>query len=105
LGCLASSNLRQTKGSPGAAAALASKRKHSKNETLKTSNVIFKALTFETLGRWCKKAINFIDPIGDTLFLISGDPKVKHYLHQRISLAIQRENVAPYLLLLKWRKF
>jgi hypothetical protein len=56
-----------------------------------------KGLAFETLGPWCKKAIdfiNFINVIGNRLIAESGDSKSKKFLFERISLAIQRGNAA-----------
>jgi hypothetical protein len=50
-----------------------------------------KGLAFETLGPWCKEAIDFINVIGNRLIAESGDSK---FLFERISLAIQRGNAA-----------
>jgi hypothetical protein len=49
---------------------------------------------FETLGPWCKEAIDFINVIGNRLIAESGDSKSKKFLFERISLAIQRGNAA-----------
>jgi hypothetical protein len=46
------------------------------------------------LGPWCKEAIDFINVIGNRLIAESGDSKSKKFLFERISLAIQRGNVA-----------
>jgi hypothetical protein len=54
----------------------------------------FKGLAFETLGPWCKEAIDFINVIGNRLIAESGDSKSKKFLFERISLAIQRGNAA-----------
>jgi hypothetical protein len=50
--------------------------------------------TFETLGPWCKEAVDFINVIGNRLIAESGDSKSKKFLFERISLAIQRRNAA-----------
>jgi hypothetical protein len=55
---------------------------------------VFKGLAFETLGPWCKEAIDFINVIGNRLIAESGDSKSKKFLFERISLAIQRGNAA-----------
>jgi hypothetical protein len=64
------------------------------NKVLKcriTLNYILKGLAFETLGPWCKEAIDFIR---ERLIAESGDSKSKKFLFERISLAIQRGNAA-----------
>jgi hypothetical protein len=70
------------------------KRKHSKYSSIISSNYVFKGLAFETLGPWCKEAIDFINVIGNRLIAESGDSKSKKFLFERISLAIQRGNAA-----------
>jgi hypothetical protein len=57
-------------------------------------NYVFKGLAFETLGPWCKEAIDFINVIGNRLIAESGNSKSKKFLFERISLAIQRGNAA-----------
>jgi hypothetical protein len=59
-----------------------------------SSNYIFKDLAFETLGPWCKEAIDFINVIGERLIAEPGDSKSKKFLFERISLAIQRGKAA-----------
>jgi hypothetical protein len=68
------------------------KRTHSKSSSIISSNYVFKA--FETLGPWCKEAIDFINVIGNRLIAESGDSKSKKLLFERISLANQRGNAA-----------
>jgi hypothetical protein len=51
----------------GFAAEMACKRKHSKYSSIISSNYVFKGLAFETLGPWCKEAIDFINVIGNRL--------------------------------------
>jgi hypothetical protein len=55
---------------------------------------IFKGLSFETLGPWCKETIDFINVIGNRLIAESGDSKSKKFLFEGISLVIQRGNAA-----------
>jgi hypothetical protein len=69
-------------------------RKHSKYCSIISSNYVFKGLAFETLGPWCKEAIDFINVIGNRLIAESGDSKSKKFFFERISLAIQHGNAA-----------
>jgi hypothetical protein len=57
-------------------------------------NYMFKGLAFETLGPWCKEAIDFVNVIGNRLIAELGDSKSKKFLFEKISLAIQRANAA-----------
>jgi hypothetical protein len=91
---LADSYVLKTSEVSGFAAEMACKRKHSKYSSIISSNYVFKGLAFETLGPWCKEAIDFIDVIGNRLTAESGDSKSKKFLFERISLAIQRGNAA-----------
>jgi hypothetical protein len=91
---LADSYVLKTSEISGFAAEMACKRKHSKYSSIIWSNYIFKDLAFETLGPWCKEAIDFINVIGERLIAESGDSKSKKFLLERISLAIQRGNAA-----------
>jgi hypothetical protein len=59
----------------GFADEMACKRKHSKYSSIISSNYIFKCLAFETLGSWCKEAIDFINVTGERLIAESGDSK------------------------------
>jgi hypothetical protein len=88
---LADSYVLKTSEVSGFAAEMACKRKYS---SIISSNYIFKGLAFETLGPWCKEAIDFINVIGNRLIAESGVSKSKKFLFERISLAIQRGNAA-----------
>jgi hypothetical protein len=70
------------------------RRKHSKYKSIISSNYVFKGLAFETLGLWCKEAIDFINVIADRLIAESGNSKSKKLLFGKISLDIQRGNAA-----------
>jgi hypothetical protein len=66
---------------------------NNKSYVLKTSEVsgityIFKSLAFETLGPWCKEAIDFINVVGNRFITESSDSKSKKFLFERIYLAI-----------------
>jgi hypothetical protein len=91
---LADSYVLKSSEASGSAAEMACKRKHSKYSSIISSNYVFKGLAFETLGPWCKEAIDFINVIGNRLIAESDDSKSKKFLFERISLAIQRGNAA-----------
>jgi hypothetical protein len=91
---LADSYVLKSSEVSGFAAEMACKRKHSKYSSIISSNYVFKGLAFETLGPWCKEAIDYINVIGNRLIAESGDSKSKKFLFERISLAIQRGNAA-----------
>ncbi|KAH0814052.1 hypothetical protein GEV33_008738 [Tenebrio molitor] len=91
---LADSYVLKSSEVSGFAAEMAYKSKHSKYSSIISSNYVFKGLAFETLGPWCKEAIDFINVIGNRLIAESGDSKSKKFLFEGISLAIQRGNAA-----------
>jgi hypothetical protein len=62
---LADSYVLKTSEVSGFAAEMACKRKHSKYRSIISSNYIFKGLASETLGPWCKEAVDFINVIGN----------------------------------------
>ena len=76
---------------PGMASERAATRKHSKYSNLK-SNYHFVAVAVESFGPWSKEAINLLNKIGSNMIRLTGEPKARHYLFQRMSLAIQRGN-------------
>jgi hypothetical protein len=49
----------------------------SKYSSIISSNYIFKGLAFETLGPWCKEAIDLFNVIGNRLIAESDDSKSK----------------------------
>jgi hypothetical protein len=75
---LADSYVLKSSEVSGFAAEMACKRKHSKYSSIISSNYVFKGLAFETLGPWCKEAIDFINVIGNRLIAESGDSKSKN---------------------------
>lgn len=93
LDTLANSYVNKTSIRAGAAAELGSKIKHKTYTELK-ADYIFVPIAFETLGPWAKEAKDFINVIGSRLNALTGSNTSCHYLHQRISLAIQRYNAS-----------
>jgi hypothetical protein len=69
---LAGSYVLKSSEVSGSAAEMACKRKHSKYSSIISSNYVFKGLAFETLGLWCKEAIDFINVIGNRLIAIQN---------------------------------
>jgi hypothetical protein len=91
---LADSYVLKTSGVSGFTVEMICKRKHSKYSSIISSNYVFKGLAFETLGPWCKEAIDFINVFGNRLNAESGDSKLNKFLFESISFAIQRGNAA-----------
>lgn len=88
---LAASNMAGRSKRPGMASEKAVVRKHRKYSRIK-QNYHFVAFAVESLGPWSKEAVDLINKIGSNLIRITGEPKSKRYLIERISLAIQRGN-------------
>ena len=55
---------------------------------------IFVPFACETLGPWCSEAIQFVQQLGNIMNQVTGEPRSKLYMKQRIGLAIQRTNAA-----------
>ena len=81
----------------GAATERACKHKHDHYTKIKASNFLVAGLAFETLGPRCKETKQFFDKLGNMLIEESGDIRAKHFLYNRISLAIQQGNATSIL--------
>lgn len=92
----AASYLNDTSRCAGAAAKSAESKKISKYYLLQ-QQFIFMPVCIETSGVWGQNAISFIKNIGHKISIITGEPKSTFYLIQRISLAVQRGNVASVM--------
>jgi hypothetical protein len=57
---------------------------------------VFKGLAFETLGPWCKEAIDFINVIGNRFIAESGDSKSKKFLFERFPLPFNVETLQAF---------
>lgn len=88
---LAASNMIGRSKKPGMASVKAAVRKHTKYSKLKQS-YHFVAFAVESMGPWSKEAVDLLNKIGSNLIRITGEPKSRHYLFQRVSLAIQHGN-------------
>jgi len=51
----------------------------------------------ETFGPWGKGAIKLVSEIGQKLKEVTGEKRATSFLRQRISIAVQRGNVAGVL--------
>lgn len=91
---LASSYLDCSSVNGGAVATKAASRKCEKYRSLIDRNYCFVPFAVETLGPWCIEAIQLVNRVGSIIHSISGEPKSKLYIRQRISIAIQRGNAA-----------
>src|SRR5277367_3954610 len=88
---LAASYVHLTSVSHGAAAEGAASRKIAKYADLATTRC-FIPLAIETLGPICESGVSLLDDLGSRLMSVTGDPRERAFLYQRLSIAIQRGN-------------
>ncbi|PSN51542.1 hypothetical protein C0J52_09914 [Blattella germanica] len=73
------------------------------------NNFIFIPVTIETSGTWGIEGLNFIKEIGQRISRVSKNSKSTSFLIQRISITLQRGNVAStlghYLAGWSWRRY
>src|SRR5882757_929015 len=93
---LAVSYLHISSVKAGAVAELAATKKHTKYLELAGTR-IFCPLAFETLGPICEEGVSFINELGLRLAAVTGDPRKRSFLYQRLSIAIQRCNAISFL--------
>ena len=87
---LAISHLPSTSASAGAAAESAATKKV-------TKTYHFIPIACETLGPMNATALNFLSDLGRRITAVTGDPREKVFLIQRLSIAIQLFNGACFL--------
>ena len=92
----ASSHIKETSKSAGAAAVKAEKAKLAKYEEIR-NNYHMVPIAVETLGSWGTEGLHFIKCIGKKIQEITGEKRSTFYLFQSISVAIQRGNAASVL--------
>ncbi|CAG9118843.1 unnamed protein product [Plutella xylostella] len=90
---LAASHVPHTSRAAGAAAGTAENLKREKYRSL-DSTYLFLPFGVETMGPWGPDAKSLVKEITSRLADVSGDKRAGAYLRQRLSLAIQRGNVA-----------
>ena len=81
---------------PGAISAQAEDRKYSKYSHL-SSNHIFTPVSIETSGSLCPKTCDFVKELGYRLHQATGEIDSSSYLLQRLSIAVQRGNMASVM--------
>ena len=54
-------------------------------------------VAMETAGVWDVDGLSFVKEIGRRLSVVSGEPRSTSFLLQRMSIAVQRGNVAAVL--------
>lgn len=92
---IAASYLADTAAVAGAAAERAASAKASKYLLLATTHT-FMPLAFETLGPLNAEAVSCLDKLGGLIIAKTGDPRERAFLYQRLSMAVQRGNVACF---------
>src|SRR5581483_9627561 len=92
----APSYLSQTSSFPGRAAELAEKDKNKKYSFL-TNQFVFVPIAIETSGVWGKLGIKFIKQLGTRIKNVTGQPASTSFLIQRLSISVQRGNVAAIM--------
>ena len=81
---------------PGAVAAQAEERKCSKYSHL-SSNHIFTSVSIETSGSLGPKTHDFFKELGYRLRQVTGEINSSSYILQRLSIAVQRGNMASIM--------
>ena len=92
---LAASHLQATERTAGAAAAHALAQKIAKYTAITPSH-IFVPVAVETLGAWNAEGLSLIQEIGRRASILTGDPREATFIFQRVSVAVQRGNVASF---------
>jgi hypothetical protein len=92
----AASYVLDTANYSGAAAVKAEERKRRKYDFL-LGRYHFVPVAVETSGVWGKEGLKFIRQIGQRISSLSGELKSTCFLLQRVSIAVQRGNVASIL--------
>ena len=92
---LSQSHLAGCSVEAGSAAEAAARLKVAKYaDILRTHD--FVPIAVETMGPINKDGLKFIDSLGHKLTLISGDPREKCFLYQRLSIIVQRCNAVSF---------
>jgi hypothetical protein len=92
----APSHLADTIRRAGAAATKAELAKNRKNEFL-LGRFHFVPVVIETSGVWGKEALAFVREIGSRIQRATGESRATAFLMERLSIAVQRGNVASIL--------
>jgi hypothetical protein len=92
----APSYVNATATTPGSAASAAEKRKWRKYESLQ-DRFIFIPIAQETTGIWGNEGLEFLKKVGQRITQVLDDKRATSFLLQRMSISLQRGNVASIL--------
>jgi len=92
----AKSHLGPTSTRPGAAAAQAETKKRRKYASLENRHLFF-PVAVETSGVWGEDGLRWVRQIGTRITATTGEKRATSFLFQRMSIAVQRGNVASIL--------
>lgn len=81
-----------SKNSGKVAEKAATKKKWFYKQIIENENLFFVPFAVETLGPICEEGLKLINQIAKKIEDITGDPRSKNFLIQRISVAVQRNN-------------
>ena len=91
---LARSYVKGSATCAGSVALKAANRKRSVYTDIIAQNYLFVPFACETVGGWCDETIDLINELGSMIRRITGEPRSKSYIFQKISILIQRSNAA-----------
>ena len=91
---LATSYMTKAVTGPGAVANFAELKKQTKYSQINNAIYSFQPVAIETLGAYGDGAWQFLMDLGRRLKLVSQDTRAASFLFQRLSVALQRGNVA-----------
>ena len=92
---VAPSHIQQSAGAAGATAEHAALLKKQKYAQLPAA-YFFLPIAIETLGALSSEALEFLNVLGGRAIAINGDPRERSFLFQRLSMAVQRGNIACF---------
>ena len=90
---LAASSLPSSFNTAGSAAEQAATKKSRKYQQLSSTHT-FVPVTWETMGPINEEGLSFLNTLGSRIISKVGDPRERMFLFQRLSMAVQRGNVA-----------
>jgi hypothetical protein len=93
---MAPSHLAATSTRPGSAAEDAAVRKRRKYAALE-GQFKFVPVAVETFGAWASESLCFLRELGSRVVVATEEKRASMFLLQRMSLAVQRGNVASIL--------
>ena len=88
---MARSHLSLSSANAGSLCEVAEEKKKKKYADL-SNNYLFTPIAAETLGPWGPEAFKFVSELGRRLSVVTGDPRSKAFLKQKLSMAVQRGN-------------